>query len=175
MEVVSFIVLILLCLVGYSAGAVAKAGKSVQLKPQAIDLLMISIIWAGAIYCRIVIDLNKWLMILVWIILSGMIGCLAIWPRRLPEEKALANKEPKETSTNLLRKLWQRWKGFSERMGSFQSRIVLSLFFFVIVSPFALALKMFADPLQIKHQGGESHWLSRKEINTDLVQFRRQF
>lgn len=175
METVSYIVLILLSLVGYSAGAVGKARKSVELKPQIIDLILISAIWAGAIYSRIVLDFNKWLVILAWVILSSLIGILSIWPRILPEEKASSNKEAKETATNLLHKLWQMWGNFSKRMGNFQSRIVLSLFFFTVVSPFALAVKMFSDPLRIKYRGNESHWLPKTRTEIRLEQFRRQF
>jgi len=69
METISFIVLILLSLVGYSAGAVGKAGKFVELKPRVIDLILVVLIWIGAIYSRVTFDLNKWLLILMWIIL----------------------------------------------------------------------------------------------------------
>lgn len=175
MEIISFIVLILLPLVGYSAGAVSKSGKLVELKPQIIDLILVVIIWIGAITSRIVLDLNKWLLILVWIILSISIGILAIWPRKLSEEKAPSTKKLKETSKNLIKVLWQSWKNFSNRIGSFQSRIILSLFFFIFVSPFALAVKIFSDPLKIKHQSSKSHWLPKKEIKIDLEQYRRQF
>lgn len=175
MDVISFIVLILLSLVGFSAGAVAKAGKSVQLRPQIIDLILISVIWAGAIYSRIVLDLNKWLVILLWLVLSSLIGMLCVWPRNFAREEASRKKIPKETARNLLQGLWQSWGSFSIRMGNFQSGIVLSLFFFTVVSPFALAVKMFSDPLRIRYRGNESHWLPKMRSETNLERFKRQF
>lgn len=174
METISFIVLVLLSLVGYSAGAVGKAGKSVELKPQIIDLVLISVIWAGAISSRMVLDLNKWLVILVWVVLSSLVGILAVWLRRLPEARVSSNKGPRETSRNLINKLWQSWGDFSKRIGNFQSRIVLSLFFFILVLPFALPVKMFSDPLRIRYQGTESHWLPKTKTEVDLEHFRRQ-
>jgi len=174
-EAVSFVVLILLSLVGYSAGAVGKAGKSVQLKPQVIDLILISVIWAGAIYSRIVLDLNKWLIILVWVILSSLIAMLAIWLRKLPEAKAFSKMVPKETRTNLLKKAWQSWGSFSKRMGNFQSGMFLSLFFFIVISPFALLVRVFSDPLRIRYRSNESHWLPKINTESSLEQFRRQF
>lgn len=117
METVSLIVLIPLSLVGYSAGVVGKAGRFVQLKPQIIDLILVSVIWAGAVYSRTALDLNKWLAILAWVILSILIGMLAIWPRKLSKEKASSNEGPKETSVDPLKKLWQSWTDFSTRMG----------------------------------------------------------
>jgi len=71
METLSFIVLILLSLVGYSFGAVAKAGKFIDLKPQIVDLIIVLLIWAGAICSRTIFDLNKWFLILMWVILSA--------------------------------------------------------------------------------------------------------
>jgi len=175
MKTLSFIVLILLSLVGYSGGAVGKAGKFADLKPQIIDLILVVIIWAGAIYSRISFDLYKWFLILIWVILSIIIGVLAISFRKLPEKKCPSNREPTRTPTNLFKKLWPSWKEFSKRMGNFQSRIILSIFFFIFVSPFALAVKVFSDPLNIKHQSSTSHWLPKREIKNDLEQYRRQF
>ena len=175
MEAISFMILILLSLVGYSAGAVSKAGKSVELKPRIIDLILVSIIWAGAVYSIIALDLNKWLMIPAWVILSSLIGVLAIWPRKLSGEKVSSNEGPKETSKKLLKKLWRSWGNFSKRMGNFQSRIILSLLFFILVSPFALAVKIFSDPLRIKYRSNESHWLPKMKTEVGQEQFRRQF
>lgn len=175
METFSFIALILLSLVGYSVGAVGKAGKFVELKPQIIDLILVVLIWAGVIYSRINLNLNKWILIITWIILGIITGMLAMLPRNLSETKLPNNRVLKRASKNLHVKLLQNCKNFSNRIGSFQSRIIISLFFFTFVSPFALALKIFSDPLKIKHQSRESHWLPKKEINADLDQFRRQF
>jgi len=175
MEILSFIVLILLSLVGYSGGAAAKAGKYAVLKPQLVDLIIVLLIWAGAIYSRITFDLNKWLLILIWVVLSATIGVTAILFRKLPKEQSSNNKEPEKVQKNPIKKLWHTWNNFSKIMGSFQSRIILSLFFFIFVSPFALAVKIFSDPLNIKHQSSKSHWLTKKEIKADLEQYRRQF
>ena len=131
METLSFIVLILLSLVGYSGGTAGKAGKHIDIKPQLFDLIIIMLIWTGAIYSRLTFDLNKWLLILIWVILSATIGVIAVLFRKLPKEKSLNNKEPEKVPKNLIKKLWQRWGSFSKRMGSFQSRIILSLFFFI--------------------------------------------
>ncbi|MFC2001448.1 hypothetical protein ACFLUZ_02960 [Chloroflexota bacterium] len=174
MEAISFIILILLSLLGYCAGAVGKAGKSVQLKPKILDLIVISAIWGGAIFSRIALDLNKWLIILVWIAIGIVIGILVTWPRKLPEEQILSNQKSEESANNFLKNLWQRWGNFSKRMSNFQSRILLSLFFFIAVSPFALGVKIFSDPLRLKYQSDDSHWLHRIKTAVDLEQSRRQ-
>ena len=175
MNTLSFIALILLSLVGYSGGSASKAGKDVDLKPKIIDLVLVAAIWAGAIYSRITQDLNKWLLILIWLILSIILGVIAVSLRKLPEEKSVSQKDLPKTPANVFKKRWQSWNEFSKRMGSFQSRILLSLFFFVFVSPFAIAVKMFSDPLHLKYRRLTSWWIPKKEIKNELEEFRRQF
>jgi hypothetical protein len=175
MEAFSYIVLILLSLVGYSAGAVRGAGRGVELKPRIVDLILLSAVWGGAVFSRMALDWNRWLVILAWIVLSGLIGVLAVWPRRPAEETALSKNRSIDVSKGPLRILWQRWGDFSGRMGSFQSRIVASLVFFVVVAPFAMAAKAFSDPLGKKYRGGGSYWLPRTRTEANLEQSRRQF
>ena len=75
-----------------------------------------------------------------------------------------------KVQSNSLKNLGKSWKNFSNRIGSFQNRIILSLFFFIFVSPSALAVKISFDPLKIKHQNSKSHGLPKKEIKIDLEQ-----
>jgi hypothetical protein len=178
MEIFSFIILILFSLVGYSAGAAAKAGKTADLKPQLIDLILILFIWAGAIYARLSFSLNKWLLILLCVIASFIVGFVIISFRKLPKIKRPISNKPPEKSQPYLKKIWNHWKIFSLIMGSFQSRIFLSFFFFIFVTPIALGVKAFSDPLRIKPKSSKSsssHWLPKKEIKIDQDQYRRQF
>ena len=96
MEIISFVVLILLSLIGYSAGAVSRSGKFEDLRPQIFNLILVVIAWIGTITFRIIFDLNKWLLILTLVILSIIIGILTIWPRVLSEEKVQSIKRLKE-------------------------------------------------------------------------------
>lgn len=50
----------------------------------------------------------------------------------------------------MLKKAWETWKAFARKVGDFQTRIVLTLFYFVVVAPFGLALRAFSDPLRVK-------------------------
>ena len=54
----------------------------------------------------------------------------------------------------------------------------MSFFFFIIVTPFALLVKVFSDPLRIKRPSGQNHdtcWLPKKPVNSDGSEYRRQF
>jgi len=174
MEALSILVLVLLMAVGYSGGAVGRAGPRFELKPSIMDVLLVPALWAGALVSRAVSDVNRWVLILVWVLLSALVGWMTVVLRGLPSRKDSAAEEP-EVSDRAVRGLWARWKGFSRRMGSFQSRVLLSLLFFLVAAPFALGVKIFGDPLQIKFRPGASYWLTRKEAPADVEEYRRQF
>ncbi|MDF1798871.1 MAG: hypothetical protein P1V81_06825 [Planctomycetota bacterium] len=57
---------------------------------------------------------------------------------------------------------------FSERFGHMLSRIFLTLLYFLVLGPFAVFYRLFADPLHRKHPakragGNWSTWESRNE------------
>jgi hypothetical protein len=73
-----------------------------------------------------------------------------------------------------LRALWQRWKLVAERLAHAQARLVFSLLYFVVVTPFALALKWLSDPLQLRPREG-SRWHPVTRQTSNLEDARRQF
>ena len=175
MEALSYIVLVLLTLVGYSGGAVGKAGKTKEIKPRFVDLITILFILAGAIYSRVAFDFNKWLLILIWIILGSLIGFSAASFRKLSDAPPSSHKSPEEKSRSFSKRAWQNWKDFSKRMGSFQSRILLSFLFFIFVTPVAAGVKIFSDPLGTQRHNRPTHWVPKKETTEGLEHFKRQF
>lgn len=176
MEALSYIVLVLLSLVGYSGGATGRAGKKVDLKPVLLDLVLVALIWAVAVYSRLTYDFNKWLLILVWVGISVVVGIAAVSFRRLQRENESQQQETEYPSSGIFKRLWHRWTGFSKRMGSFQSRVMLSFFFFVIVSPAAVLIKVLGDPLSIKRKKSmDTYWLAKTPSSTEIEDYRRQF
>jgi hypothetical protein len=67
-----------------------------------------------------------------------------------------------------LRRAWTAWKRIAHRIGHVQARILLTLFYFVILAPFAVALRLFADPLAIK-PGTPRGWRDRPESPADAL------
>lgn len=175
MEVLSFIILILLSLFAYSAGAVSQAGHQADLKPHIIDLLLVLMIWTGAIYSRITLDLNRWLLIFIWIVIGLLIGSSVTLSRKAHFAQSFKREKAEKSLQGPIKRIWQSWKNFSKRTGTFQSKVILSLFFFLLVTPFALATKIFSDPLGLKPRGEKSHWIQKKETPSNFEHFRRQF
>ena len=77
METLSLIALILLSLVGYSAG-VSFASKNIpDPKPNIFDIILIVLIWAGAVFSKLSFDINRWLLILICAAAAFLIACMA--------------------------------------------------------------------------------------------------
>ena len=68
---------------------------------------------------------------------------------------------------SLLSRAWARWKVVALKIGEFQSRLILSVFYYVVFAPFALGLKMFSDPLQLKSFHG---WLERPRADENSAE-----
>src|SRR3972149_1780486 len=49
-----------------------------------------------------------------------------------------------------MKKLWEWWKRVARKIGDLQARIILTIFYFIILGPFALAIRLGCDPLAIK-------------------------
>ena len=71
-----------------------------------------------------------------------------------------------------LRRLWAGWKRVGRKIGDFQARVLLTLFYFVILAPFAVVIRFKADPLGLKRGGG---WHPVTRAGDPLERARRQF
>jgi len=74
----------------------------------------------------------------------------------------------------MLRRLWKQWKVIAHKIGNFQSRVLLNIFYFSILMPFGLAVRLLSDPLHLKLQN-HSHWTNKGISKTPWENARRQF
>lgn len=70
--------------------------------------------------------------------------------------------------------LWQGWKRVARAIGNFQARLLLSVFYFIVVTPFALGVKLFSDPLELRAKPNPSYWIPREPRESSLEVGRRQ-
>ncbi len=77
-----------------------------------------------------------------------------------------------------MRRLWKRftawWMPIAEAIGNFMNRVILSIFYFVIVLPFGLGVRLFSDPLRIKKKP-TSGWTNSAMRSDGLDDARKQF
>jgi len=177
METLSYIVLILLSLVGYSAGVTKRAGKGKEPEPQLLDIFIVLLIWTSAVFSRMTFGLNKWIFILIGVFVGFIVGFFTQW---LGAPKGGVLHDGKKSSSGkdefqARKNLWEMWKDFSKRMGGFQSRMLLSFIFFILIAPFALIVKIFSDPLNLKIRKEKSHWKEKKASSSSLEDYKRQY
>jgi hypothetical protein len=74
----------------------------------------------------------------------------------------------------MLSRFWERWKVIAHKIGNFQSRVLLNGFYFLILMPFGLGVKLFSDPLHLKLQHS-THWIGKGANTPPQENARRQF
>jgi hypothetical protein len=74
---------------------------------------------------------------------------------------------------SLIRRSWKWWKRVARRIGDFNARVILTLFYFIFLAPFALAVRLFTDPLAIKNKSAPS-WGSKPEAEETLMEQARK-
>ena len=80
-----------------------------------------------------------------------------------------------EPARNLLKRLWERWKIFAHVVGNFQARVILTLFYLLLVPPFALIVKLAKDPLSLRAAHRSTYWLTRPTPQEPGSAGRQQF
>jgi hypothetical protein len=73
-----------------------------------------------------------------------------------------------------LRTAWERWKKIARAIGVVQTRILMVVFYFVLVLPLGLVMRMRGDPLHLKAPHG-SNWTPHRDQPANLETARRQF
>ncbi len=77
----------------------------------------------------------------------------------------------------LLRKIWSGWKTVALKVARFQTAVLLTLFYFVILVPLGLVFRLFGwDPLEArrKHLNKATNWKTIVSGELSLKGMRRQ-
>lgn len=73
-----------------------------------------------------------------------------------------------------LRKAWHAWKRIGQFIGDQVGRVVLTVFYFTLFMPFALGVRLLADPMAIRPPS-RAKWLERRTHDLTLEDSRRLF
>ena len=146
MNFLSTIALILLTLVGYSSGAVI-VGRGVKKSPEWFDLAIVALLLAAALVARAAI--GRQIVIPTWFVLSGLLSALLtqLTKGRYSEGRSQRRATPAPVASGFLRQTWERWIIFAREMGNYQGRILFAFFYFIVVTPFGIGVRLFSDPL----------------------------
>lgn len=65
---------------------------------------------------------------------------------------------------------WQRWQIISELVGDLHARAITLIFYFTILVPFGIGVRVFGDVLDTKTTG----WHDREPVSSSVDDARRQ-
>ncbi len=134
--------------------------------PGAVDLVLVPALWIAL--AALLGDAGHWTRAGIAAGAGMAMGLLVSMPRRasFPAMKRDAGRSRS--------RFLAAWKRFALRMGSFQGRLVLGLFYFSVMVPFALLFRLAGDPLGLsgKRSTGWSAWTT---ASAGIAECKRQF
>lgn len=70
--------------------------------------------------------------------------------------------------------LWDQWLRFGHAAGAFNSRVILTIFYILVITPYAVVLRLNPgfDPLHIRRR---TTWLARRTQDVNIADSTRQF
>lgn len=170
MDFLGGLALVLLTLAGYSIGAVV-AARDRSPAPRLLDLAAVTVLWTIALFSWSVLDIGTWTAIGICLGAGGMVSLALSSARRTSVRTRMGRIGE---SGSFLARCWESWKGFAIELGSYQSRILLAFFYFLVVTPFGIVARVLSDPLKTKSLAGLSFWENRREISGELDAAKRQ-
>ncbi len=71
----------------------------------------------------------------------------------------------RKSASDQFKSIWQSWLRVAHRIGNFQARVLLTIVYAVVLFPFGICVRLFADPLRTGQR--PTKWLShaRQIIN----------
>jgi multisubunit Na+/H+ antiporter MnhG subunit len=83
---------------------------------------------------------------------------------------------PGVLAPSLLGPVQRVWMRAAEAMGSFNTRIILGLLFYVVFTPVGAVMRFFRDPMtRSLRDASTSHWVRRKVEPVDRTRYEQQF
>jgi hypothetical protein len=110
-----------------------------------------------------------------------LLGCVSWWRAHEIAPRVLwALGAPLVTlgliAPSLLRPVERAWMAMAEVLGYVNARIILSLVYFVVVTPIGWIRRWRDDPLNRRmHDGTPSNWIVRERRAVDPARYRQQF
>ncbi len=78
----------------------------------------------------------------------------------------------------LLMKTWKRWLKIAKVIGNFQSQVILTIFYFIIIAPLGVYYRFFSDEFRFKiahKKNAHSNFQNWQHLVQNLEEAKRQF
>lgn len=63
----------------------------------------------------------------------------------------------------MFKRIWEGWKKIAKKIGDFNARLILTIFYFVLLAPLALIVRR-SDPLGLKKNKAKG-WVEKEPAN----------
>jgi len=99
-----------------------------------------------------------------------------VWPPRVLWSAGTLLLVPALVAPTILGPVQRRWMAFAEVLGTFNTRVILGLLYYVVFTPVGFVMRLFRDPMSRSLGGGEeTHWIRRKLEPVDPARYQQQF
>jgi hypothetical protein len=83
---------------------------------------------------------------------------------------------PGAVAPALLRPIQRGWMAFALVLGHVNTRIILTVLFYLVMTPVGLIMRLFRDPLDRSMSGNTTtHWTKRAPEPAEIQRYERQF
>ena len=111
----------------------------------------------------------------------AVLGTISWWrghvmPPRILWTLAVLLVVPGLVAPSILGPVRTVWMRFGAAVGEFNSRVLLTVFFYVVIFPFGVILRTFRDPLNRKWKDDRpTQWIKREPLPVDRARYEQQF
>lgn len=74
-----------------------------------------------------------------------------------------------------VKKIWKKWLKTAYVIGNFQSQVIFTLFYLIILFPVGIAISFFSDPLSIKQKPQKSNFTNWEHPVEDIDEAKKQY
>lgn len=90
-----------------------------------------------------------------------------------PRDSDVGLAQGQQQEVGWARKLWEGWKRIARKIGDFQARVLMTIFYFVILGPLAMVLRWRSDPLAMKPRTARG-WVDREAREGSAMEHARR-
>lgn len=111
----------------------------------------------------------------------AVLGAISWWrghelPPRIMWTLAVLLIVPGAIAPGILGPVNRAWMAFANVLGHFNTRIILTALFYLVLTPVGAIMRIFRDPLDRSlRDAKESQWVKRESQPVELARYERQF
>jgi len=70
---------------------------------------------------------------------------------------------------NLLKSFWKKWLKIAKVIGNFQAQVLFTIFYFLVLFPVGIGMRLFSDPLTLKKRKKKTNFNDWEHPDEDVI------